>query len=1626
MVNGITGEFDPRHMFGMTDQDVFRWPALANGTQRWLLGSFITQLGMPGIPMVLFGEEQNHYILENLADDYLFGRTPMSSSRAWQIHGCYHLGANMYTNLPFDSSGYGCYDDTVSLDHKDPSHPLRNVLKRMYELRKQYPVLNDGFDFKTLSYRIYNVYLPGSDGTPSPHGIWSVYRARTQGVQDFTGEGQGNQPVWFIYQNENRTIDYSFDCQSKNSSLALLSAFPAGTTVKNLFYPYEEFTLQSSTFKFGIEGSSEANGCVSNLTLAPYDWKAFVPVGNWVTPAPTVTRVIPPHDARLQSFVELGEQESVQIEIRFSREMDCNSVADSLDVQSTTQDGRVALLNRSSIACQSLSADSPQHVGEIPSAWSFRALLEDVSNGVHTYTIRNASAAAGNSSTGANDKFMFRIGQIDNAMVFPRSANYTAGLLQKEGDTMYIRPRAAGADKVRYSTNWGTTYSQWLDYTGANITVQEQSWSGTSEQEWTGQHVIVNYWSEKTGSSDHVQHADLDHDEIPRRWPHAFIQGPFNQYGYDGGLPNRMEQDSDGQWTFDLTAEWPTSLIVNVWGMNPDGSPDKSAAYGDVDHDGVLDWVPPDSLANNVINVTSRPSLHHLGYKIVVDDGNYNYLLVPVGSANVQIFIAILIGLVPVLSAALGVWAFVRSFYGVKFNEIGVSEKRPWYRVSIGSYLPTHRNLRKSVTNMFVSPQQGPTPPSATDVPARALDADAGAPQRRTVLIATMEYNIEDWNLGVKIGGLGVMASVMGKNLGHQDLIWVVPCVGDITYPKDTPAEPMEVVILGTNYEVEVQYHTLRNITFVLLDAPVFRRQTKGEPYPARMDDLDSAIYYSAWNQCIALAIKRFPVDMYHINDYHGTVAPLHLLPDTIPVCLSLHNAEFQGLWSLKGAEEKKEICDVYNLPVPVVEKYVQFGEVFNLLHAGASYLRIHQKGFGAVGVSKKYGKRSWARYPIFWGLTKIGGLPNPDPADTSAWNKELPNPDDIVVQQDVEGERGNLRKQAQEWAGLNVDPEAELFVFVGRWSQQKGIDLIADVFFSILEDNPRVQLICVGPVIDLFGKFAALKLEKMMEKYPGRVFSKPEFTALPPYMFSGAEFALIPSRDEPFGLVAVEFGRKGALGVGARVGGLGQMPGWWYTIESTATKHLLIQFKMAIKGALASKKEARAMMRARSALQRFPVAQWVEDLEKLQSTSLRIHHQQAAKARGLFGFPRSSAATPIGTPLGWSRAASTAPTATNTANNTAPNTAPVSRNQSRAVSPAYGHRSSERVLGTSQVGPGHSPERSRQLSRAASISSLRSSSSRSSSDSGRSPDGTPPSPQIGGRATREGRSRDTRPGLIRAQSTIVEGDENPPSDSDSDDDDVWDAALREEYFERALRDSMIVEDTAGSDLTITALPPVDIPYSSSRDSPSSVPTPFGEDDLMQDSNSRENSLPRLPRAMSLLSLDVIKGEVNGEGEKKDFNLEKVDPFFTDSGDLYYKAFEKMLRSVDAKTSENQLCIEDYLKKSEKQWFSRFHRAKLGMSSSLSTTPASSVFKLPFISQKVAASDSDDEESVRRESGREHFALNDDYVSPTGLRRLMQRKIGDWQVYSFLLALVSDLKLKRPGTRSSYPPGSRC
>ncbi|PIG87989.1 hypothetical protein AARAC_004507 [Aspergillus arachidicola] len=1542
MINANTGKFDPRHMYGTTNQDVFRWPAIELGVERQLLGHFITTLHLPGIPILLWGEEQAFYILDSTADNYIYGRQAMSPSTAWKTHGCYSLGSSQYYNWPVSAGREGCHDEAVAYDHRDPSHPLHNIIKHMFQMRQDFPVLNDGYSVVKLSKQTHEIQYPGSNGTATEVGVWSVMRDIVSNIQDF-GDSGNNEPVWLVYQNDNKTVEYSFDCGSNDS--ALISPFTTGTTVVNLFYPHDEHELKDGPKSLHLNGTNATNGCLDSLKMKPFEFRAYVPKANFVKPRPMITQFEPGHDVPQLSKVGHDESEDIDVSIYFSTKMDCDQVTKSISFESSTEAGKTPSINNNSVSCKDAKGDDPKWTGQIPNAWVWTAKLTGVYNGIHRLTIKNATSSDGHSSTQATDHFLIRVGQRDNPLVFT-SANYSTSLLnQYDNGTLYIQHRAAGANKYRYSTNFGSSFSDWKDYHGGNDTIEELPWSGTDKQKWQGKHVRVEYWNKLTGSSDYAQEGDSGYDH-PRRFPHLFFNGPFNQYGYDAGLDNVVRQDSDGLWKFRFMAEFPAQGQFNVWGMNPDGQPDQSYVFGDIDDDGVLDRMPPSSLSSTIINITDIPPSPYLAWNLGVDDGTLRVHLLPTGSRTIQMVVYFLLWFVPLVTAIACVHAFVKSFYQVKFNQVGVSEKK--------SILPLafRRKLNPDGSGGSINPFMRLANKSGFLQSTPAFGAVAS--RRRTTLIATMEYDIEDWAIKIKIGGLGVMAQLMGKHLGQQDLIWVVPCVGGVDYPVDQPAEPMFVTVLGNSYEVQVQYHVLNNIKYVLLDAPVFRQQTKSEPYPARMDDLDSAIYYSAWNQCIAQAIRRFPVDLYHINDYHGSIAPLYLLPQTIPVCLSLHNAEFQGLWPMRTQKERDEVCSVFNLDLDTAKRYVQFGEVFNMLHAGASYLRVHQQGFGAVGVSRKYGKRTYARYPIFWGLKKVGNLPNPDPSDTGEWNKQLPKDSEIQVDPNYEASRGELKRQAQEWAGLDQNPDADLLVFVGRWSMQKGVDLIADVMPAVLEARPNVQLICVGPVIDLYGKFAALKLDHMMRLYPGRVFSKPEFTALPAYIFSGADFALIPSRDEPFGLVAVEFGRKGALGIGARVGGLGQMPGWWYNIESTTTSHLLHQFKLAIGSALNSKPQVRAKMRARSAKQRFPVAQWVEDLEILQTTAMRIHSKGQAKSNGGPLSP-SGYNTPseVITPSGMMT-----PTiaSTGTTTPTGMQTPPIAHSREGSYTnlsvnrdSAYGPQQRNTIVYSRDPSPGGNDEPRLSLGRQLSL------------------------------GFRAGPGHINLRGRRLKRRSQMSNEESGTATEESSDDD---------YFRGEEEVTITREQADEGRHQRNALRSLASPTNS-----------YFEEGITSGRPPWAQPGNRLSSA-SVLSVDSVVGE------KKDYKLQKVDPFFTDGTGEYYRVFDQRLEKLNGSNSESQLCIEEYLMKSEKKWFDKFRDARLGRNQS----PASSIFQTKGENNTPMSSISH-EDLGSNESGsdpraeKDEFLLGRDYVPPSGLRKWMQIRIFGWPVYSFFLGL---------------------
>ena len=122
---------------------------------------------------------------------------------------------------------------------------------------------------------------------------------------------------------------------------------------------------------------------------------------------------------------------------------------------------------------------------------------------------------------------------------------------------------------------------------------------------------------------------------------------------------------------------------------------------------------------------------------------------------------------------------------------------------------------------------------------------------------------------------------------------------------------------------------------------------------------------------------------------------------------------------------------------------------------------------------------------------------------------------------------------------GFNVDPNARLFVSLGRLVRQKGVDILADVAEWLLSTYPEAQLLVIGPPADGFGYYAQRRLEALadLECFQGRLVAKCQFIEAKPSLKWGADFCLMPSRDEPFGYVDIEFAWRGAVIVGAQSG---------------------------------------------------------------------------------------------------------------------------------------------------------------------------------------------------------------------------------------------------------------------------------------------------------------------------------------------------------------------------------------------------------------------------------------------------------------------------------------------------------
>ena len=306
-------------------------------------------------------------------------------------------------------------------------------------------------------------------------------------------------------------------------------------------------------------------------------------------------------------------------------------------------------------------------------------------------------------------------------------------------------------------------------------------------------------------------------------------------------------------------------------------------------------------------------------------------------------------------------------------------------------------------------------------------------------------------------------------------------------------------------------------------------------------DDADSAARWAFFGRAIVEFARQFsvPVDLIHCNDWHTSLAPVyrdHYYEDElgeVPMVFTIHNLGYQGRFPT-------ELFDETGLP----QSYESDDE---LVHDGdINYMKggiLHTDKLTTV--SPTYAKEIQTE-EYGHGLHEVIASRGDDflgilnGADYTVWS---PSTDSFIpVRYDIEGLNGKRRNKAelQHEFDLAIRPAVPLLGFVGRLTDQKGLDILIPAVRQLLSEieDPRegFQAVFLGTGDEEYAR----QLEELAEEYPRLVGTCIDYDERLAHLYqAGCDMLLIPSRYEPCGLTQLYAMKYGTLPVVHATGGL-------------------------------------------------------------------------------------------------------------------------------------------------------------------------------------------------------------------------------------------------------------------------------------------------------------------------------------------------------------------------------------------------------------------------------------------------------------------------------------------------------
>ncbi len=304
-------------------------------------------------------------------------------------------------------------------------------------------------------------------------------------------------------------------------------------------------------------------------------------------------------------------------------------------------------------------------------------------------------------------------------------------------------------------------------------------------------------------------------------------------------------------------------------------------------------------------------------------------------------------------------------------------------------------------------------------------------------------------------------------------------------------------------------------------------------------DYIDNCERFVFFSRAVLEAIRllELPVDVLHSNDWQTGLIPAYLrtmyanVPayQKIASLYTIHNLAFQGqFWHwdmlLTGLDWKyfnwnqMEFHGKLNL--------MKTGLVFadTITTVSPRYAREIQSSSLGCGLEGVLQYRSDVLTGILNGIDSSEWNPATDPHIAKKYNVET-----------VELGKPICKAALQKELGLPEVPSLPIIATVGRLTDQKGVDLIAEVIQKWVQTS-EVQWVILGTGMPKYHKL----FESLRQLYPEKIAVKLEFSdPLAHRIEAAADMFLMPSRYEPCGLNQMYSLKYGTVPIVRETGGL-------------------------------------------------------------------------------------------------------------------------------------------------------------------------------------------------------------------------------------------------------------------------------------------------------------------------------------------------------------------------------------------------------------------------------------------------------------------------------------------------------